>query len=145
MASHRLPVFTHSAYHREQRSANQSSGGPLHQEHEDQEEESQAGGGEPHLPDAAHEEEQGGRARYRHAGDDEDAGDDDEEGDRLGRRRLFFHYSLDGIIAPRRSSIKRAAMRAVTPAGSYAGQTSQTSKATIRVRWARRRSASFRW
>jgi hypothetical protein len=24
-------------------------------------------------------------------------------------------YSLDGIIAPRRSSIKRAAMRAVTP------------------------------
>ncbi len=27
-------------------------------------------------------------------------------------------YSLDGIIAPRRSSIKRAAMRAVTPAES---------------------------
>src|SRR3989337_1862199 len=116
MSSHRLPAFTHPAYHREQRSANQSSGGPLHQEHEDQEEKSQAGGGEAHLPDAAHEEEHGARARYRHAGDDEDAGDDDEEGDR--GRRLFFHPSLDGIIAPRRSSIKRAAMRAVTPAGS---------------------------
>src|SRR3989304_327943 len=128
MASHRLPVFTHSASHREQRSANQSSGGPLHQEHEDQEEESQAGGGEAHLPDASYEEEQGGCARYRHAGDDEDAGDDDEKGDRLGRRRLLFHYSLDGIIAPRRSSINRAAMRAVTPAGAWAGRDSHATK-----------------